>query len=454
MNVNTPHSPASAVQSTANQPPPDITQEMLDEDGLTLTPAQKKNWEDTMTLMAWTCPGFRHLFYKLLSQNKGEFGAIPTTRIPVAATDARNILINPEPFFKYPLKQRVFIMGHEIVHNVYGDVEFLKQCGISGTVPMSDGSTLPFRNSTMQKAMDYRINALLRDGRIGEPPPDCLLDDTIATANDSVVDSYKKVYEDEENGGQKTGKNPGFDYILAPGSTNGTPQQPRNPEQWGVEIAAANVLEQMKAQGKMNGALQRMFKELLEPIVPWTDHIRGIFNRKVGSGSYNWRRPDRRFIVRDIHMPSRSGNGAGWVVCWGDTSGSIGNDELCKYLSELGSIVEECKPQRLTVIWCDSKIGVRDDGSPTIDEIEDAADLKEIQYGGPKKAVKGGGGTAVDPVFDWISESADQPEIFIGFTDGFVTFPDQPPPYTCLWAMTTSKVAPFGETIPINPVRA
>jgi hypothetical protein len=53
-----------------------------------------------MSLMAWTCPGFRHLFYKLLANNKGKYGAVPTPSVPVAATDARNILINPDTFFK------------------------------------------------------------------------------------------------------------------------------------------------------------------------------------------------------------------------------------------------------------------------------------------------------------------------------------------------------------------
>jgi predicted metal-dependent peptidase len=330
-------------------------------------------------------------------------------------------------------------MGHEIVHNVYGDVEFLNHCRRTDTVPMSDGSTLPFRNGTMQKAMDFRINALLRDSRIGKPPKDCLLDDTIATANESVVDVYRKVYDDEESGGGKTGA-PGFDYVLAPGSSNGSGSQPRNQQQWGVEVAAAQVLESMKSQGKMPGALQRMFEELLNPVVPWTEHIRGIFNRKVGSGSYNWRKPDRRFIVQDIHMPSRSGNGAGWVVCWGDTSGSIGQDELCRYLSELGSIVEDCRPQRLTVVWCDARI-------QRIDEIAEPADLQQIKYDG----APGGGGTDCHPVFEWIAEHTEQPEVFIGFTDGYVDFPEQEPSYLCIWAMTTSVEAPFGDVVRINP---
>jgi len=417
----------------------------LEQEKLELTPQQHKQWQDTMSLMVWTCPGFRHLFYKLLTNNKGQYGCVPTKAVPIAATDARNILINPDEFFKMDLKERVFVVGHEIVHNVYGDVEFLKQCNKSGTVPMNDGSVLPFRNETMQKAMDYRINALLRDSRIGSPPKGVLLDDTISTANEGVTDVYKKVYEDEENGGAKTGKhNPGFDLVLSPGASNGTAQTPRNPQQWAVEVAAAQVLENMKSQGRGHGSLNRFFDQILNPEVPWTDYIRGIFNRKVGSGSYNWKRPDRRFIVRDIHMPSRSGNGAGWVVCWGDTSGSIGQDELCKYLAELGAIVEDCRPQRITMIWCDDEIH-------KIDEIEEASDLETIKHAGTQG---GGGGTSCKPVFDWIADHTEVPEVFIGFTDGYVDFPVQAPPIPVIvWAMTTKVIAPFGDTVPIKPDR-
>lgn len=407
-----------------------------------LTDAQKDMWESTMSLMQWTCPGFRHIFYKLLDNNRGHYTAVPTLDVPVAATDARNIMINPDPFFAYNLKERAFIIGHEIVHNVYGDVEFLHRCNATGVVPQDDGSTLPFRNETMQKAMDFRINALLRDSRIGSPPKDCLLNDDIAKANEGVCDVYRKVYEDEDNGGSKTGPYQGFDYVLAPGTSNNTGQQPRNAQQWGVEVAAAQVLESMKNQGKGHGSLDRFFNQILNPVVPWTDYIRGIFNRKVGSGSYNWKKPDRRFITRDIHMPSRSGNGAGWIVCWGDTSGSIGEDEMCRYMAELSAILDDCCPQRITIVWCD-------DAVHKIDEVEEALDLETIKHAGTQG---GGGGTDCMPVFDWIADHTERPEVFIGFTDGYVRFPHQEPDIpVIIWAMTTDKVAPFGDTVPINP---
>jgi predicted metal-dependent peptidase len=392
-----------------------------------------------MSLMSWTAPGFRHLFYKLLSNNNGKYSALPTRRIPTAATDAKNILINPDAFFKYPLKQRVFIMGHEIVHNVFGDVELLHRCAASGTVPMNDGTTLPFREGHMQHAMDYRINALLRDSRIGEPPPGCLLDDQIATADSSVLDTYKKLYEDDPDGGHGSG---GFDLVLKPGSSTGQQPQPRNQQQWQIEVQVAQTLEQMRTQGKMAGALQRMFKEILQPHVPWTDHIKGIFNRRVGSGSYNWKRPDRRHIVRDLYMPSRSGHGAGWLAIWGDTSGSIGPDELNKYLAELGGIIEDVRPKRITVLWCDAAIS-------HIDEISEVTDLFQIKCRG----VGGGGGTEVIPVFDWIAEQMEVPDMFIGFTDGYVDFPAHRPAFDCIWASVVDedKHFPWGEVVKINP---
>jgi predicted metal-dependent peptidase len=407
-----------------------------------LTPKQEQEWGSTMSLMAWTCPGFRHLFYKLLANNDGKYGAVPTKDVPVAATDARNILINPDTFFQYSLKERVFILGHEVVHNVYGDVEFLHHCAQRDEVPMDDGTVLPFRNGTMQKAMDFRINALLQASNIGSPPKDCCLDPSIAAANDGVCEVYKRIYEDEENGGQKTGpKNP-FDQLMKPGASGGGGGQGRNQQQWQVEVAAAQTLEAMKSQGRGHGALDRFFKELLEPVVPWTDHIRGIFNRKVGSGSYNWRKPDRRLIVRDIYMPGRSGNGCGWIVCWGDTSGSIGEKEMCRYMSELGAIVDDCQPRRITVLWCDDEIH-------KVDEIEEASDLETIKHAGTQG---GGGGTSCLPVFDWIGEHTEMPEVFIGFTDGYVDFPPATPDIpVIIWAMTTEQNAPFGEIVRINP---
>jgi predicted metal-dependent peptidase len=413
-----------------------------------LTDQQKKQWEDTLAMMAWTCPGFQHILFKRLTNTDDGYTALATRSIPVAATDSRNIMINPDTFFKYPLRQRVFIAAHEVVHNMYADCEFKHQCAVTGTVPTPGGKTVPFRDDIMQKAMDFRINALLRDSRIGEVPPDALLDDEIATADTSLTEVYSKLYEDEEGGGGGGGKGQGngFDQVMAPGTSTGQdPSQAasqRNNQAWAIDIAAARKLEEMRSKGDMPGGLKRMFEELLNPKVPWQDFIRSLINRASGSGGYDWSRADDEYIVHDRFEPAPTGKGAGWWVIWGDTSGSIAEPELNKYLGEIGGLLEDVKPTRVTVIWCDAAID-------HVDEVTDAADIAEIKARG----VGGGGGTSMMPVMEWIMEQTEQPEGFIGMTDGYVDFPAEEPHFPVIWASVSPKgevAYPFGEVVELE----
>jgi len=434
-----------------------------------LTPEQKQMWTDTMSLMAWTAPGFRHLFFKLLANNNGnytalmgEFGNLYTGDKGIACTDGQNIIVNPETFFPqggkggYSLKERVFIMAHEVAHNVYDDVGLLHRMKYETNIKCTDGKIFPYDEGTMQKAMDYRINAMLVESRIGHMPKDALYDPAIAMGKDGVFDIYGKVYKQDQNGGPKNpGQQPGhgnsqgqngFDPggVQPPGASNGqSPSQAanqRNPQQWAVELSIAKAIESKRTQGKIPGALGHMFDEILDPKVPWHDHITTVAKRIMGSGSLNWKKPDRRFIGRDLWVPSRSGEGAGWLVIWGDTSGSIGDKELNQYLSELKGMIDECKPSRLSIVWCDAAIH-------RIDDITDVADLETIKATG----VGGRGGTDITPVFDWIAEQRAHPDMFIGLTDGCFTWPEQPA-FPIVWGAVNSSPEdfPYGEVAVVN----
>ena len=429
-----------------------------DFDFLDLTDDQKRKWRDTMALMHWTAPGFTHLFYTLLINHKKAKESVPwfTSVVPIAATDAKNILINPEPFFKFNLEERVFVLCHEVVHNMYKDVEFLKHCSETGTVPMDDGTFLPFDADTWQRAADYRINALLVASKLGKLPKGGLYDLKIAGPNDGITDVYRKCWKTKKtppppNGGQGgqggqgqpqpgQGEPQPFDELLPP-SITAPDAPPRNDGQWEIEMGIAQQLERMR--GDMPGAMERMFKDILEPEVSWIDVIVSMIKRKTGSGGYDWRRPDRRYLARDVYVPGRTGFGAGHIVIWGDTSGSIGNGELDAYFGELSGIIEDVKPKRITAIWCDSKIH-------KVSELEDATDLQTVRAEG----VGGGGGTSVHPVFEWIKDNCDEaPELFIGFTDGDVTFPKKAPRFEVIWASTTDNKYPWGDVVKINRKR-
>lgn len=409
-----------------------------------LTPTQKQAWESTCSMMVWTCPGFQHLWYKLLNNHNGDYTAVMTKSVPIAATDAKNILVNPDKFFEFDLRERTFIMAHEIVHNVYGDVELLHRCHTAGSVPMNDGTSLPFHNHIMQRAMDLRINALLIKSRIGKPPKEGHFDDAM-DGSESVLDVYQKVYEAEKPGdgqGDEQGDNPGgFDNLMKPGQSTGqSPQQAaqqRNQQQWQVEVAAAQIIEQNRSQGKMAAALKRMFETILEPEIDWRAHIQTLINRITGSGGWNWKQPDEWWTPHEFFSPRRSGRGAGWIVIWGDTSGSRSDTEVASNIAELKGMLEDVNPARLTMIWCDAEI---EDGS--IVELRDASELHDL------KPV-GGGGTSVQPVYDWMAKQQDEPDLFIGFTDGYVGFPPAPK-CPVIWASSTDNKYPYGSVVRVN----
>jgi predicted metal-dependent peptidase len=236
-----------------------------------------------------------------------------------------------------------------------------------------------------------------------------------------------------------------FDMHLNPG-TGGSDgkeddDQPRERSELEWQQAVAAGMAVAKAQGKLPSALELVFGEILEPTISWKDHIRALFARRVGSGGYDWRKPDRRLIVRDIVAPGRSGHGARLVVVGGDNSGSIYSDKtlLGRWLGEIGGILEDVNPEQIILIWCDAKVH-------EVDEITDPTELQHIQ----KRGSTGGGGTSFVPVFQWIEDNHLKPDVLVYLTDMMGTFPAEEPSYPVIWGSISSPEqhpAPFGDLV-------
>ena len=62
----------------------------------------------------------------------------------------------------------------------------------------------------------------------------------------------------------------------------------------------------------------------------------------------------------------------------------------------------------------------------------------------------GGGGTNFTPCFRWLDERGIVPQTLVFLTDLCGAFPKEVPPYPVLWASTESRVAPFGQVIPMG----
>lgn len=399
--------------------------------------ATKRKWIETRSALLWSCPAFTHILFSMLNPTKGELAALFTKDVPIAATDGENLILNPETFFKYTLSERVFIVAHEILHCIYNHCVLSRPYQQSGKVKFADGTSLPYDSMQMNVAMDLVINDALIKSGVGSFPKEGCHDTSIATADDSFLDAYKKVFKKNPNGGGGGG----FDIILSPGAGQGKDpgkaSQGRSQAEW--DTAVAGAIATAKSQGKMPAALERLLSEVLEPVIPWQEHIRSFFARKVGNSSYNWRKPDKRMIQRDIFTPARSGHGCGDVIVAIDTSGSIGQKELDVFFGEMRGILEDVKPTKIHLVWCDAQVH-------GVDELDSGADLHGLKP-------KGGGGTDFRPVFEWAEQSNVRADALVYFTDMMGSFPTEEPGIPTIWADIYGRIkAPFGETIAI-PMR-
>lgn len=413
-----------------------------------ITDAQKRKWIETRSALLWRCPAFTHILFSMLNPTKGELAALFTTEVPIAATDGSNLILNPDTFFGFTLDERVFIVAHEIMHCILNHCVLGVPMRRSGLVKYADGTSLPYDAKLMNVAMDLVINDTLINDKIGKFPTCGLHDPKTATAKDSFIDAYKKVWNDDDKKKKagKGGPTPapgqpggGFDQTMDPGAGQGqdpqTAAQQRSQTEW--DTAVAGALATAKMQGKLPANLERLLSEIVEPTVEWQDHIRAFFSRKVGSGSYDWNKPDKRLILREIYSPRRSGSGCGPIVVGIDTSGSIQQRELNVFFGELRGILDDVRPTEIHIVWCDAMVH-------KVDTVEDSSDIDTLKP-------HGGGGTDFRPVFAWIEEAGVTPEALVYMTDGYGSFPDQPPNYPVVWGAIAKGVKyPFGDVVDIE----
>ena len=142
-----------------------------------------------------------------------------------------------------------------------------------------------------------------------------------------------------------------------------------------------------------------------------------------GNTRRTWIKTNRRFD--DIEGIERGRFGNVWLAI--DTSGSIGNDELSSFLSEMIAISKLTRTP-VTVLECDAAI------------------QQEYKLTNKTKVtMKGGGGTDFRPVFKRL-EDENKP-LLVYFTDMEGSFPDTTNVKT-LWVSTTKNAnPPFGRVV-------
>ena len=162
--------------------------------------------------------------------------------------------------------------------------------------------------------------------------------------------------------------------------------------------------------GKVGSGGDRDLEALLQPQIDWREVLRDFITATCAGNDYStWRRPNRRFIGAGVYLPSGISERIGEIVVAIDTSGSIGGPQLSAFLSEVKAIAETVNPDAVRVLYWDT--GVCGDEVYVGDEVQ-----RLVQSTKPK----GGGGTMVECVPQYLQDKQIKAQCVIVLTDGYL----------------------------------
>lgn len=361
-----------------------------------------------------------------------------TEEVPIAATDGRRLLFHPEGYGNLPPAERDAVFLHELLHaallhpsrrgvrepelfNIAADIV------VNGMVAAAEKVTLPsgaIRDQRLEHHSVEEVYELLQKKKKLPPLP---LSDLLRPAS----------------AGREHPRDP-----AAPGASAETPTRDPDGElqglhdagaleaHWKQAIQQAKVLASAQGQGTLPAGLVRQLGEIAEPTIDWRSQLWRYLVRTPNDFSGF----DRRFLHRGLYLDQLEGESV-QVFCCIDTSGSIDDDQMLAFLAELSGILASY-PMLDCRLWYADAVCY---GPYALREIQDT----------PRP--KGGGGTDFCPFFQAAADhwSQDQEAVCVYLTDGYGSFPEEPPELPVLWVVTPggaqADAFPFGEVCRLLP---
>ena len=327
---------------------------------------------------------------------------------PTLATDGKNFYYNRD--FVDALAQRngelEYGIGHEVLHCVYDHM---------------DKTMLGNRDRRLANiAQDYVINLDLTEANIGKKIElveichdyqyrgktwmevyDELFDQAKKEGRVQYVQSFDMHLDGDEGQGQgqQNGDNDGTD-----GPIQYTDEER---EQIRQDIQSA-TMQAAKAAGSGNlpSGVKRLLSDLLNPQLDWRELL-AMQIQSVVKSDYTWMTPSRKGMDAGMYLPGMDRETTIDVAIAIDTSGSISEDMLRDFLSEVKGIMDQYTDFELK-LWCfDTAVHNPVRITPDISH-----ELTEYN-------IQGGGGTEFDCNWDYMKEQGIAPKKFIMFTDGY-----------------------------------
>ena len=281
-------------------------------------------------------------------------------------------------------------------------------------------------------ACDYVINLMIYDSDPSErdvklPEGRCLDEQYRSMSAKQVFDVLSD--DDGDEGGN------GFDEHDWDGASELSKEAQ---ETLSKEIDQA-LRQGMILAGKMKGDVDRSITELLTPKVDWREALREFVTSFCQDKDVStWRKPNRRWVDQNVYLPSLVGESVGPLVVAVDTSGSIDGPVLNEFLTEVVSICNTVVPGYIDLLYWDTQVARHEKYEPD--------SFSSIMQ---STKPRGGGGTNVCSVFEYVKGKGMKPEAVVVLTDGYTPWPESVD-VPVLFAINTDKVAPVGKTVRVG----
>lgn len=205
-----------------------------------------------------------------------------------------------------------------------------------------------------------------------------------------------------------------------------------------VRQAAISAKATSRNAGDVPGWLEQLIADWDEAQIDWKTKLHRIADRIIGYRDQStWKKPNRRYLQQQgLYLPSKNRIGVGRIAAGIDVSGSVSDAEAKAALTECAAIVNDHHPQEFILIQYDTEIK----GDPQI--------FEEGEEFPTEVTRRGYGGTRFEPQFNWIEKHQRHPDMMICLTDGYASFPKDPPPYPVIWVITNESITPpWGDVV-------
>ena len=375
-----------------------------------------------------------------------------------AATDGYYIYVNLTFAESLSDVDLGFVLAHELMHCVLGHTD---RRGTRGRLKWNI-------------AVDYATNALLAEAGF-VPPRQALYDrqyygmtaETIysrlpktrrpdgaslprkgKSARGGAAPATPDTPDESPATRRHAGGTAGFDIHLDVGDLEGSAERAKDfPSREERKRLRAELAAGVKSHlhGTVAGRSAAELSAGSDRTVPWQELL-ARFVSGLRRSDYRLFPPNRKHLWRGIYLPSIGVPGPQHLVVVIDTSGSMSAPDLTMILGEIDGLRAgfEC---RVTVLQCDAAI-------QDVEVFEPWAEIPVPGTSGPKRRLRGGGGTDFRPAFNWVEEQAGEvteiPDALIYCTDGYGSYPTEAPEeLPVLWVMTHSgaRRVPFGDVV-------